>query len=505
MSLYFAVFGFLVATVHGVSGCPPGFTGYKCDTQCAPGCLNGACTLQDHGGIACADGCNDGFSGESCRTKCPGQCKRCDRYQSERCLECNSGYFGDFCQRSCHTCGEAGCDNEGMCKERPQNCEGGVICGKTCIQKCRLCSHTGTCSQCQSNYVGDSCQKLCSNCLGTCTQAGCSGGCSCGYTGDFCQKQCSSNCLESCNNNRSLLMCDSVDGTCLKGCKDGHFGERCQHRCNKNCKQKICVQEGGKCRHGCNSGYYGESCENSCTNCKQDMCTRDGRCYECKNGYYGPNCDLRCESICTLACERYTGVCVAPNTTVDVTKKNHGATGVGQLPAVSSSTQNSSLFNLGESKSEPNGRPHGIVFWSCIAAAIAVATVVVLTCIGVCHQRFKNRRLRRKEEMIPVARKISQEDPVPEVPSTANSYACQNDYEEIPEMSDDVSGLTRLNIDESQAVVREDVHIPRETKMPRKVYLRDNTRNYRSKDVHVNKYLSVMDTAPTDGYLDIIG
>ncbi|XP_067663260.1 multiple epidermal growth factor-like domains protein 6 [Haliotis asinina] len=501
MSLYFAVVGVLVATVYG--GCPPGFTGYKCDTQCAPGCLNGACTLQDHGGIACVDGCYDGFSGESCRTTCFGQCKRCDRYDGGHCLECNPGYYGDFCQLSCQTCGTAGCDREGMCKERPRNCDGGVICGETCIQKCRRCSHDGTCSKCQPNYVGDSCQKLCTNCLGTCNQDGCSGGCSCGYYGDLCQKQCSSNCLVSCNNDRSLLMCNRVNGTCLKGCKNGHFGERCQHRCNKNCKDNICYQKGGRC-HGCNNGYYGESCENSCTNCKQDICARAGRCYECKNGYFGPNCDLRCDKLCTYACERYSGVCVAQNTTVDVTKITHGATGVGQLP-VSSSTQNSSSPNLGEAKSKPNHRRPSIVFWSCIAAGIAVATVVVLTCTGVCHQRFKNRRFRRKEKMMPVPRKISQEDPVPEVPSTVNSFACQNDYEEIPEMSDEVTGLTHFTIDESQAVVRGDVHTARENKMPRKVYLRDTTRNYRSKDVHVNKYLSVMDTTSTDGYLDIIG
>ncbi|XP_071087520.1 multiple epidermal growth factor-like domains protein 10 isoform X2 [Haliotis cracherodii] len=506
MLTYLAVVCLLFAPVQGE--CLPGFTGYKCATRCAQGCRNGSCTVQRHGGIACDDGCKDGFSGESCRTRCSGQCKRCERYQSETCLQCNSGYYGDFCQHNCESCGAAGCDKDGMCYERPHNCDGGVICGKTCIQNCRLCTHTGTCSHCRQNYAGDSCQKPCKNCLGTCTSAGCLDGCRCGYTGPFCQKQCSSKCSETCSNNGSLSrdMCDSVDETCLEGCKNGHFGERCQHGCNKNCKLNICVQESGKCRHGCNSGYYGESCEHACDNCQKDRCSRKGRCYECKNGYFGSDCDLKCESICSFSCERYTGVCVAKNTTVDVTKQTSGATRVGQLSVVSSSTQNISEINLAEAKSKLTAGSRGIVFWSCIAAGLAVTTVLTLTCIGLCRHRSKKRRLQRKMETIPQAPKISQEDLAPEVPSSGRPYACQNDYDEIPDLSYEIPVLTRVNMDEHQTAVRGgDARPAGDGKMPRKVYLKDNTRKCRSKDVHVNKYLSVVDTASTDGYLDIIG
>ncbi|XP_071087522.1 protein draper-like [Haliotis cracherodii] len=488
MLIYLSLFCVVTTTVQ--AECGPGFTGPWCETKCSDGCADGKCTLHNHGGIVCSQGCKQGWAGESCRTPCAEHCKRCNRTRSKDCEECQHSYYGDTCDRKCETCGPMGCNKDGMCKERPVNCDGGVICGGTCIKKCRFCNTDGTCSKCQSNYAGGTCETPCPNCRGICTQAGCLDGCRCGYYGPFCQKPCSSKCSESCDNIRSSSndICDKHNGTCLKGCKDGHFGERCQHRCNTNCK--ACKQIGGQCIQGCHDGYYGESCENACVNCKHDRCARNGLCPLCKNGYYGPACNSKCESICTFACERYSGVCQGTATKV------HESVAVPLSPSGNTAISDSENMAAETKSKEEEGLP-SFVIWLCVA--LGVLAVISLASVGFCHYRYKTRRYRRKKDTALLTRSISQgTDPASEVPSAVTP---NNDYDEIPEISDAITGMTQVNIDEGQSVLKVGVaHFAEDTAVLGGVCMGDNMGKGK-----VVKYLSVSDTVIPGVYLDIIG
>ncbi|XP_067661302.1 cell death abnormality protein 1-like isoform X2 [Haliotis asinina] len=556
MFVYLAcVFCALTATVQ--AECKIGYTGPWCETKCSDGCVGGVCSLHKHGGIVCSRGCKDGWAGESCRTPCAEHCKRCNRTQSKDCEECKHFYFGQTCSQKCMTCGPAGCDKDGMCRNRPANCDGGVICGKTCIKKCRFCNTdataAATCSVCQRNYAGDNCKIPCDNCRGTCTQSGCSDGCLCGYYGLFCRDRCSSTCLESCNSNSwsSNDMCARSNGSCLNGCKDGHFGQRCQHRCNANCK--TCEQTSGHCTGACKDGHYGESCEHDCFHCKHGKCKKDGLCYKCRDGYHGANCKTPCDPICT-SCGRYNGLCETENQisddggsapliqlpfaivptqsqraatngldggsapliqlpfTIVPTQSQRAATNgldggsapLIQLPFTIVPTQSQRAATNGpeiksaDTKSEDSRGLPSFVIWLCVA--FGVLTVISLATIAICCHRARNKR--RKNNTALLTRSISHRNNyIPELPSPVRTNVPGYDYDEIPELSDETAGRSQGYGDESQNVVRVGVaHSAVDTDNLGGAWMRDRVR--KGKDV---KYLSVTDVVSSEGYIDVIG
>ncbi|XP_046552080.1 scavenger receptor class F member 2-like [Haliotis rubra] len=308
-------------------------------------------------------------------------------------------------------------------------------------------------------------------------------------------------CLEPSDNSAESVrdMCVRDNGSCLNGCKDGHFGERCQHRCNTNCR--ACQQTSGHCTGRCNDGHYGESCEHNCRNCKHDKCSNDGLCYQCLDGYYGKNCNRQCDLICT-SCERYNGVCQPQNLTGD-----DGGT-VPKVPQVVTRTptqsQRTAMDSYGpeiksaETKSEESRGLPSFVIWLCVA--LGVLTVISLATIGICCNRAKNRR--RKKNIALLTRSIShRNDPIPEVPSPVRTNVFSNDYDEIPEMSDEFSGRRQVYVDEGQNVLRVGVaHSVVDTANVGGIMTRDGVRT--GKDV---KYLSVTDVVTTEGYIDLIG
>ena len=185
---------------------------------------------------SCLEGCMDRYAGELCDNRCLSNCLICERYDSDTCISCDSGFYGD----KCHQCSQ-------YCKQE--------------IETQRCYEGNGTCKYgCETGYWGAMCTEKCINgCQGLhCNQStgACLNGCSATYYGEFCTQKCSPNCAIKSKLSRQ---CDEIDGSCRMGCKSGFYGITCSFEC-RNCKNVVCFQQNGTCEFGCTDGFTGVDC-----------------------------------------------------------------------------------------------------------------------------------------------------------------------------------------------------------------------------------------------------
>lgn len=99
--------------------------------------------------------------GIRCDRQCPLNCNKTCHIQSGACSECKHGFYGDYCNNSCHTtCKNNSCHMQsGACFE----CENGVFgnnCNSLCPNNCKdnACHIlNGSCFGCTSGWTGVIC------------------------------------------------------------------------------------------------------------------------------------------------------------------------------------------------------------------------------------------------------------------------------------------------------------------------------------------------------------
>ncbi len=175
--------------------------------------------------------CSEGQFGKSCRT-CPEHCSVCDdgNTGSGKCIACESGYFGPYCDQKVTCNREHGTPNEGP-------------------------DGNGKCTECTSGWDGPDCDIEIPTCnrehgtLSLDTQGNdkCSA-CESGWAGPYCNQKVTCN-LEHGTPNEG----PDGDGKCVSGsceapyggdncdiCMNGKFGAACD---------KICTRPGGQYDH----------------------------------------------------------------------------------------------------------------------------------------------------------------------------------------------------------------------------------------------------------------
>ncbi|XP_062609057.1 multiple epidermal growth factor-like domains protein 10, partial [Saccostrea cucullata] len=236
------------------------------------------------------------------------------------CTHCNTGYYGNKCEKRCPNCLHEACDKvSGNCTT---GCKSGYY-GKKCEKQCGNCSagpciwYNGNCNgDCYRGYHGTKCDMKCSaNCVnGECRKTdGYCIGCKGDFYGYFCNIPCSPNCKQiACyrNNGTCIGGCkDNWDGNECNGCDDTHYGTNCLKECSVHCIRQKCV--GGVCSFGCNEGYFGENCNKSChLSCPSGCHKDDGSCEgACEIGKFGKMCEKECNLTCKNGCMKDSGSC----------------------------------------------------------------------------------------------------------------------------------------------------------------------------------------------------
>ncbi|WAQ99449.1 PTPRT-like protein, partial [Mya arenaria] len=176
--------------------------------------------------------CDDKTYGQNCSNKCSDHCfGPCDKI-SGTCTECESGFEGPFCNKSCTK------TKWGM------NCN--KSCGQCATEECN--PYNGFCiTGCKAGYKPNTCHEHCDS----------------GSFGVNCRNTCNPNCQGPCNKiNGHCLDCKSGwNGSyCDKECEAGSHGVDCQERCGMCAGDKACHPGNGTCPLGCNTGFSGEGC-----------------------------------------------------------------------------------------------------------------------------------------------------------------------------------------------------------------------------------------------------
>lgn len=202
--------------------------------SCPNTCKNNICN-QFNG--SCLDGCVDGHTGEQCESRCPSNCLLCDMHNSDTCIQCDIGFYGD---------------------------------------NCNPCS-----IHCKTSVEAQTCNKA----NGTCKY-----GCTAGNWGTMCTETCSNRCQG--------LRCNETTGACLDGCNTAYYGQHCEHDCSPNCVKetvwpRLCNEQDGSCPMGCSPGFYGINCSAVCSNCRNMVCFQhNGTCeLGCTDGFTGAYCN----------------------------------------------------------------------------------------------------------------------------------------------------------------------------------------------------------------------
>ncbi|XP_056018306.1 multiple epidermal growth factor-like domains protein 10 [Ostrea edulis] len=317
--------------------CKNGYFGPLCENNCSFGCQEscgkviGNCT------------CKPGFSNVNCSRECPKQCERRECEQSEgKCLACQDGYYGDFCQYTCFRNCEKGCETStgicGMCTKGFYSPFCNISCSKNCMES--TCSRDGDCSQCKPGYKGKQCNESCpKNCMeNTCSMHGVCSQCKPRYKGKQCNEPCPEHCRQckqhdfkcsQCENGWYGLRCAEKcpvacggNGTCeiklgkCHVCAVGYFGSQCDQTCSQYCDfNAACDIETGVCER-CIAGRHGNHCESKCSqNCLNSTCLSNQTCsYGCNDGWFGDRCKQQCSAAvrscvkCSLI-DSYTPVC----------------------------------------------------------------------------------------------------------------------------------------------------------------------------------------------------
>ena len=221
---------------------------YYC-SQCPKGCLN--CSdyylNSTNVGINCFS-CLPGYKliNSICEFQCnigeKNLCLTCDDNDTNRCSSCNSGFYLDTIDGTCHSCEFENCDichKAGICDKCIYQYE---LLNNTCFKTCEI-GENEKCRKCDNTEL-----EITKNCL-ICNEGY--------YLPDDSQNKticnpCEFGCVD-CYGNISEPICRSckeefklIDGECIKNCKLG-LGELC-HTCNYDNNNQDCSS--------CNEGYY---------------------------------------------------------------------------------------------------------------------------------------------------------------------------------------------------------------------------------------------------------
>ncbi|XP_036103655.1 laminin subunit alpha-2 [Molossus molossus] len=320
------------ASAVEVCQCPPGYTGYSCES-CLPRHRRINATI--FGGIC--EPCQCFGHAESC-DDITGECLNCkDHTGGPYCNKCLPGFYGDPTKGTSEDCQPCAC---------PLN-----IPSNNFSPTCHLDRSLGLiCDECPAGYTGPRCERCAEGYFGQPSVPG--GSC------QPCQ----------CNDNLDFSIpgsCDSLSGACLickpgttgrycELCADGYFGDavdakNCQPcRCNANGSfSEVCHTSTGQCE--CRPNVQGRRCDEckpetfglqsarGCVPCncnsfgsKSFDCEENGQCW-CQPGVTGKKCD-HCahgyfnfqEGGCTACdcshlgnnCDPNTGQCICPPNTI---------------------------------------------------------------------------------------------------------------------------------------------------------------------------------------------
>ncbi|KAM7136527.1 laminin subunit alpha-2 isoform 5-T5 [Molossus nigricans] len=320
------------ASAVEVCQCPPGYTGYSCES-CLPRHRRINATI--FGGIC--EPCQCFGHAESC-DDITGECLNCkDHTGGPYCNKCLPGFYGDPTKGTSEDCQPCAC---------PLN-----IPSNNFSPTCHLDRSLGLiCDECPVGYTGPRCERCAEGYFGQPSVPG--GSC------QPCQ----------CNDNLDFSIpgsCDSLSGACLickpgttgrycELCADGYFGDavdakNCQPcRCNANGSfSEVCHTSTGQCE--CRPNVQGRRCDEckpetfglqsarGCVPCncnsfgsKSFDCEENGQCW-CQPGVTGKKCD-HCahgyfnfqEGGCTACdcshlgnnCDPNTGQCICPPNTI---------------------------------------------------------------------------------------------------------------------------------------------------------------------------------------------
>ncbi len=193
--------------------------------------------------------CASGFYGPGCSTNCTGPVRT-------DCLECKTGYYGQFCSIRQDSCELNSCYNNGNCLQN-----GSCVCNK--------------------DYSGQFCQQK----IDDCQNVDCRNG----------------TCIDGINSYNCSYHIDYTGPHCDQAVNDCHL-ERGASPCAANSQ---CVDQVGGFQCICQPDYTGRLCDTRVDHCVGVVCTgaktlcvdevNSFRC-DCKEGFTGENCDLPSKS-----------------------------------------------------------------------------------------------------------------------------------------------------------------------------------------------------------------
>ena len=202
-----------------------------CQNECSDNCENklncdpndGSCNI-----------CKNGYWGKQCTENCDEICKKKEcNHDTGECFDCIDGYFKNgtkcqICPINCNTCGEGG-----KCITCKDGKYGEEKCDLNCSIHCEgnTCDIKGRCN-CESKYWGDFCDNICKGC----SDNGCEdkeGICNDHYCLDnyYDPRKCDQECSEKCEGQK----CDLFTGECIS-CPNNMWGKNCSEECSDECK-----------------------------------------------------------------------------------------------------------------------------------------------------------------------------------------------------------------------------------------------------------------------------
>lgn len=254
--------------------CERGKWGMICEKDCAPNCKDSVEGVCDRTGACFAD-CKLGWFGANCTDACPSACPECLRFEANV-----SGQIlpAGACKQNCQNLDGSPKDNWGAtCTEVcPTNCDKHTLQSMQGVPSCARAS--GKCLLCQSGWFGDSCDKTCrSGCRDDrCHQQTgmCTAGCDDTHWGNMCQNVCPDNTKTGCE--RGTGMPNSCNDMFFPKIV-GQTAE-CAN-CPAHCRSQFCDPEGKCTVAGCENGYWGTTCDNRCPEgCRLACNQADGLC-----------------------------------------------------------------------------------------------------------------------------------------------------------------------------------------------------------------------------------
>ena len=306
--------------------------------------------------------------------KCSDFCKKCEN--SEKCLDCNDGYYLD--DNKCKKCS----DNCQTCSKGPQD-DGNQNC-KTCNQESPYkylindeSNHTCV-ENCPENTYLDEEKKQCLKCSEFCEK--CENGkclkCFDGYyLDDNICKKCSDNCE-----------------TCFKGPEEN--GNQNCITCNQNSNNKYLINDENNhtCVNNCPENTYLDNNHKICEKCIEfcKFCLKSDKCEICYDGYYLKekicmNCSDNCETCSKGPGENGNQNCLKCNQSSSfkyLINDEDNRTCVEQCPTNTYlETKNQTCIKTKNKSKNSNNVTKNNYFWIIIVILIIILLLIIILCI----------------------------------------------------------------------------------------------------------------------------